>query len=126
MLRTCAQKSIDAARRLGYRAEGVLYNDVVQEKHGRWSSRDSAYLSILDREWHGGVRHELECAPNLHRATIARSLLKQVISFGCRRWLEEKNFDTQLQQRYSLSSCIAKLPCLRPADEPCGWPWARL
>ena len=90
--------SIRAARRLGYRAEGVLANDVVQAKHGRWRARDTAYLSILGREW-----------PD--------------ISVVLQQWLAPENFDAAGRQLASLSALTAALPRLRREAEPRGWPW---
>lgn len=66
--------SVAAARRLGFRFEGIFRQAVVTK--GR--NRDTAWLSILDGEW----------------PDIARAL---------ERWLAPQNFDDAGRQRSSLS-----------------------
>jgi RimJ/RimL family protein N-acetyltransferase len=67
--------SIAAARRLGFRFEGIFYNHVVAK--GR--NRDTTWLSILDSEW-----------PEIRAALEA--------------WLDPANFDETGSQRRSLGS----------------------
>ena len=71
------EKSRAAARRLGYRFEGIWYNHMIVK--GR--DRDTAWYSILDTEW-----------PAI-RSTI-------------RAWLDRENFDPDGQQRRSLSTMM--------------------
>eukprot|EP01051_Picozoa_sp_SAG22_P015841 SAG22_NODE_2133_length_2960_cov_2.910870_6_plen_306_part_00 len=92
-------RSIVAAQRLGYVPEGVHYNAVVQEKHGGWLSRDTAYLSVLDREW-VPLAAEFEA------------------------WLDRSNFDGETgRQLSSLSARTLRLPSLRRGGRLTGWPW---
>ncbi|MDZ4735491.1 MAG: GNAT family protein [Rhodospirillaceae bacterium] len=67
-----------AARRLGFRYEGIFYNHLVVK--GR--NRDTAWYSILDDEW-----------PQV-RATFER-------------WLAPQNFDSRGQQIHALSALAA-------------------
>jgi RimJ/RimL family protein N-acetyltransferase len=71
------EKSRAAARRLGYRFEGVWYNHMIVKER----NRDTAWYSILDTEW-----------PAI-RSTI-------------RAWLDPENFDADGQQRQSLSTMM--------------------
>jgi RimJ/RimL family protein N-acetyltransferase len=71
-------KSRSAAKRLGFRFEGVFFGNMVSK--GR--NRDTAWYSILDSEW-----------PAL-KATIEA-------------WLDPSNFDAQGSQRRSLSAMTA-------------------
>jgi RimJ/RimL family protein N-acetyltransferase len=71
------EKSRVAARRLGYRFEGIWYNHMIVK--GR--NRDTAWYSILDTEW-----------PAI-RSTI-------------RAWLDPENFVADGQQRRSLSTMM--------------------
>lgn len=64
-----------AADRLGFSFEGIFRQAVIYK--GR--SRDTAWFSIIDKEW-----------PSLKVAFLA--------------WLSKANFDAQGQQRQSLSS----------------------
>ena len=73
------QPSLAAARRLGFRFEGVFRQAMVLK--GR--NRDTAWLSILDREW-----------PPLRRAF--------------ERWLEPGNFDETGAQRRRLTDLIGE------------------
>lgn len=68
-------KSRSAARRLGFRFEGVFYNHMVVK--GR--NRDTAWYSILDEEW-----------PEL----------REIIS----TWLDDANFDADGAPRRSLAA----------------------
>jgi hypothetical protein len=70
-------KSRNAARRLGFRFEGVFYNQQIVK--GR--NRDTAWYSILDDEW-----------PEV------RELIKA--------WLDDGNFDVGGIARRSLSSMM--------------------
>jgi RimJ/RimL family protein N-acetyltransferase len=74
------QKSRAAARRLGFRFEGVWYNHMIVK--GR--NRDTAWYSILDTEW-----------PTIRGSISA--------------WLEPANFDAAGVQRSSLSAMTAGL-----------------
>ncbi|MEX0809865.1 MAG: GNAT family protein, partial [Dongiaceae bacterium] len=67
-----------AARRLGFRYEGIFYNHLVVK--GR--NRDTAWYSILDDEW-SGVRATFE------------------------HWLAPQNFDSRGQQIHALSALAA-------------------
>ncbi|WP_280189181.1 GNAT family N-acetyltransferase [Delftia sp. PS-11] len=79
-----------AAARLGFQFEGLFRQAVVYK--GR--SRDTAWYSIIDREW-----------PALRAAL--------------QRWLEPGNFDAQGRQRQSLSALTQGLaPLAAPAPEP--------
>ncbi|MEM9010997.1 MAG: GNAT family protein [Pseudomonadota bacterium] len=71
-------RSRSAARRLGFRFEGILYNHLVVK--GR--NRDTAYYSILDREW-----------PEVRQAL--------------QRWLAPDNFDATGRERIPLSTLMA-------------------
>jgi hypothetical protein len=64
-----------AARRLGFRYEGLFRQAVVYK--GR--SRDTAWFSVIDSEW-------------------------PALRFGFERWLDPANFDEAGRQRASLSS----------------------
>ena len=69
-----------AATRLGFRVEGIFRQaDVVKGRN-----RDTAWFSIIDREW-PGLRAAFE------------------------RWLDPGNFDETGRQRVSLSSLTARL-----------------
>jgi RimJ/RimL family protein N-acetyltransferase len=70
-------KSRNAARRLGFRFEGVFYNHMVNK--GR--NRDTAWYSILDDEW-----------PEV------REIIKS--------WLDDRNFDAAGNARHSLSTLM--------------------
>ena len=72
------EKSRAAARRLGFRFEGIWFNHMIVK--GR--NRDTAWYSILNTEW-----------PAI-RATI-------------QAWLDPENFDADGQQRRSLSTMIS-------------------
>jgi RimJ/RimL family protein N-acetyltransferase len=72
------EKSRRAARRLGFRFEGVFYNHMIFK--GR--NRDTAWYSILDDEW-PEVRGILEA------------------------WLHDDNFDTQGRARNSLLAMMS-------------------
>lgn len=67
------KKSRQAARRLGFRFEGIFYNDTIAK--GR--NRDTAWYSILDSEW-----------PEL------RGIIES--------WLADDNFDDNDKQKQSL------------------------
>lgn len=69
--------SIRAARRLGFTFEGIFRQATMYK--GR--SRDTAWYSIIDREW-----------PN--------------IKSGLELWLDSKNFDSSGMQQRSLSDCM--------------------
>jgi RimJ/RimL family protein N-acetyltransferase len=71
------EKSRAAARRLGYRFEGIWYNHMIVK--GR--NRDTAWYSILDTEW-----------PAI-RSTI-------------QTWFDPTNFDADGRQRRSLSTMM--------------------
>jgi RimJ/RimL family protein N-acetyltransferase len=70
-------KSRNAARRLGFRFEGVFYNHMIVK--GR--NRDTAWYSILDDEW-----------PEV------RTIIQE--------WLDDENFDTAGRPRRSLSETM--------------------
>jgi RimJ/RimL family protein N-acetyltransferase len=70
-----------AAKRLGFRFEGIWYNHLVVK--GR--NRDTAWYSILDAEW-----------PTIRSAIVA--------------WLDPGNFDDRGLQRTSLSAMIIQGP----------------
>ena len=72
------EKSRTAARRLGFRFEGIWFNHMIVK--GR--NRDTAWYSILDTEW-----------PAIRTSIMA--------------WLDPENFDTVGQQRRSLSKTTA-------------------
>ncbi len=78
------QTSLAAARRLGFSFEGTFLQATVYK--GR--SRDTAWYSVIDREW-----------PALQRAF--------------ERWLDPANFDAAGRQRLALSALTA--PLLRGA-----------
>jgi RimJ/RimL family protein N-acetyltransferase len=71
-------KSRAAARRLGFRFEGIWFNHMIV----KGQNRDTAWYSILDTEW-----------PAVKTAIEA--------------WLDPTNFDAQGNQRRSLSTMIA-------------------
>jgi RimJ/RimL family protein N-acetyltransferase len=73
-------KSRNAARRLGFRFEGVFYNHMIVKGH----NRDTAWYSILDEEW-----------PEV------RELIKS--------WLDDANFDAAGNARRSLSEMMRRL-----------------
>lgn len=73
------EKSRQAARRLGFRFEGVFYNHMIF----KGKNRDTAWYSILDDEW-PEVRGSLE------------------------HWLSDSNFDNQGQARSSLFEAMSK------------------
>lgn len=70
-------KSRAAARRLGFRFEGIFFNHMIV----KGNSRDTAWYSILDDEW-----------PEV------RKILKT--------WLADLNFDTGGDARSSLSEMM--------------------
>ena len=72
-------KSRNAARRLGFRFEGIFYNHMVVK--GR--NRDTAWYSILDGEW-----------PEV------RSIIQG--------WLDDENFDPDGRARRSLSAMMTQ------------------
>ena len=72
-------KSRNAARRLGFRFEGIFYNHMIVK--GR--NRDTAWYSILDDEW-----------PEV------REIIKS--------WLDDGNFDAAAKARRSLSEMMAR------------------
>jgi hypothetical protein len=72
-------RSRDAARRLGFRFEGIFYNHMVVK--GR--NRDPAWYSILDDEW-----------PEV-RAII-------------QAWLDDENFDSVGRARRPLSAMMTQ------------------
>lgn len=71
-------KSRSAAKRLGFRFEGIFFGNMVSK--GR--NRDTAWYSILDSEWPG---------------------LKSTIE----AWLDPSNFDVEGKQLQSLSVMTA-------------------
>jgi RimJ/RimL family protein N-acetyltransferase len=73
------EKSRAAARRLGFRFEGVFYNHMIVK--GR--NRDTAWYSILDDEW-----------PEV------REIIKS--------WLDDGNFDAAAKARRSLSEMMRR------------------
>ena len=72
-------KSRSAARRLGFRFEGVFYNHMIVKGH----NRDTAWYSILDDEW-----------PEV------REIIKS--------WLDDANFDAAGNARRSLSEMMRR------------------
>jgi RimJ/RimL family protein N-acetyltransferase len=72
------EKSRAAARRLGYRFEGIWFNHMIV----RGRNRDTAWYSILDTEW-----------------PAVRTAIKT--------WLDPENFDADGLQRRSLSAMTA-------------------
>jgi RimJ/RimL family protein N-acetyltransferase len=70
-------KSRNAARRLGFRFEGIFYNHMIVKGH----NRDTAWYSILDGEW-----------PEV----------REII----RSWLDDGNFDAAGTARRSLSEMM--------------------
>ena len=74
------EKSRAAARRLGYRFEGIWYSHMIVK--GR--NRDTAWYSLLDTEW-----------------PVIRSTIQA--------WLSPSNFDADGLQRRSLSKMTAAL-----------------
>ena len=73
------QASRRAALRLGFTFEGIFYQHLIVK--GR--NRDTAWFSILDREW-PGIRTNFEA------------------------WLAEENFDSQGKQKLSLANINLK------------------
>jgi len=73
------EKSRQAARRLGFRFEGIFYNHMIF----KGKNRDTAWYSILDDEW-PEVRGILE------------------------RWLDDANFDASGQARSSLFELMSE------------------
>lgn len=73
------EKSRQAARRLGFRFEGIFYNHMIF----KGKNRDTAWYSILDDEW-PQVREILE------------------------NWLDDVNFDTDGKARSSLSEAMRR------------------
>lgn len=73
------EKSRQAARRLGFRFEGVFYNHMIF----KGKNRDTAWYSILDDEW-PEVRDKLET------------------------WLDEANFDPDGTPQTSLSEMMSQ------------------
>lgn len=73
------EKSGTAARRLGFRFEGIFYNHLIF----KGKNRDTAWYSILDDEW-PEVKNILES------------------------WLDESNFDAHDQAQQSLSLMMTK------------------
>ena len=72
------QKSRSAALRLGFRFEGIFRQMMVVK--GR--NRDTAWYSVLDKEWRGGVREAMET------------------------WLGGDNFDAAGQQKQGLGELM--------------------
>jgi RimJ/RimL family protein N-acetyltransferase len=72
------EKSRQAARRLGFRFEGIFYNHMIF----KGKNRDTAWYSILDDEW-----------PEV------RTILES--------WLDDDNFDAQGQARNSLYTMMS-------------------
>ena len=82
-------RSRQAARRLGFRFEGIFYNHMIFK--GR--NRDTAWYSILDDEW-PEVRGILE------------------------RWLDDGNFDAEGRALSSLAEMMSdRTPSRRGNDE---------
>ncbi len=73
------EKSRQAARRLGFRFEGIFYNHMIFK--GR--NRDTAWYSILDDEW-------------------------PEVSGILESWLQDDNFDAQGQARHSLFTMMSE------------------
>lgn len=73
-------KSRAAAKRLGFRFEGIWFNHMIV----KGANRDTAWYSILDTEW-----------PSIRRAIEA--------------WLDPANFDAAGMQKRSLSAMTAAL-----------------
>ncbi|MBX2867322.1 MAG: GNAT family N-acetyltransferase [Acidiferrobacterales bacterium] len=81
------QSSRNAAKRLGFRFEGIFYNHLIF----KGKNRDTAWYSILDDEW-----------PELN------SIFE--------RWLEPSNFDADGKARQSLSGLMQhRSPSMRDA-----------
>jgi RimJ/RimL family protein N-acetyltransferase len=79
------EKSRQAARRLGFRFEGIFYNHMIF----KGKNRDTAWYSILDDEW-----------PEV------RAILES--------WLDDSNFDDKGQARTSLFADMSqRKPCQR-------------
>ncbi|MEX3010093.1 GNAT family N-acetyltransferase [Hoeflea sp. TYP-13] len=74
-------KSRNAARRLGFRFEGIFYNNLIF----KGMNRDTAWYSILDDEW-----------PDV------RALISE--------WLDPSNFDAAGKARTSLSEAMKNRP----------------
>ena len=68
-----------AALRYGFQFEGIFRQAIVYKNR----SRDTAWFSLLDREW-PAVRH------------------------GFEQWLRQENFNADGQQRERLAECIAR------------------
>ena len=84
------EKSRQAARRLGFRFEGIFYNHLIFK--GR--NRDTAWYSILDDEW-PEVKNILES------------------------WLHTDNFDADGRAKNALSEQMKnRSPSIRAANEP--------
>ena len=75
------EKSRQAARRLGFRFEGIFYNHIIF----KGKNRDTAWYSILDYEW-PEVRQNIE------------------------QWLDDSNFTDQGKAKCSLSKMMRKRP----------------
>jgi RimJ/RimL family protein N-acetyltransferase len=73
------EKSRQAARRLGFRFEGIFYNHMIF----KGKNRDTAWYSILDDEW-----------------TEVRDMLEH--------WLDDANFDASGQARTSLFELMSE------------------
>ena len=89
------QRSVDAARRLGFCHEATERYVGIQRRGGRLVSRSETYLSILGYEW---------------------PTVRDVI----RAWLHSSNFDGAGKQKRRLSQLTASLR--PPLDEPPSWP----
>jgi RimJ/RimL family protein N-acetyltransferase len=77
--------SLAAAARLGFSFEGIFRQAVVHKDR----NRDTAWLSILDREW-------------------------PALRAGFEAWLAPENFDAAGRQRRALAACIAAAQPARP------------
>lgn len=75
------EKSRQAARRLGFRFEGIFYNHIIF----KGKNRDTAWYSILDYEW-PQVRHNIEL------------------------WLDDSNFTAQGKAKCSLTKLMRARP----------------
>jgi RimJ/RimL family protein N-acetyltransferase len=73
------ERSRNAARRLGFRFEGIFYNHMIVKA----KNRDTAWYSIIDQDW-------------------------SEISEIFREWLSEQNFDQDGVARQSLSTLMQK------------------
>lgn len=72
--------SMRAARRLGFTYEGTFRQDQI----AKGQNRDTAWFSILDREW-------------------------PILSAGLRNWLSEDNFDALGKQRSTIEDIRTSL-----------------